>query len=326
MPEGPDVRKHAEELDAALRGEPLTAFSARTKAARNWLAANPEALLGKRVLEVRSRGKNLIGRIEGGYYFYSHLMMWGRWQVLPPEEAPERDRRERARIVVPQATALLLSAPIFEVGQGDLFAQHPHLAALGPDSLPYPDDGPFDVDAFRERLFTPENRERTIGAALLDQTIVSGIGNYLRAEMLFRCGLNPWTRVGELMPSQLDCLYAAIPAVTTAIYETTAVTSPEDRARMQSDPALVYVPGREYGTRYYVFRRTNLPCLRCGDTVRQLRQVTHQDAEGGDKTRIIYFCPTCQQVPVKPGSKSRKRKTAETQSPAETSNPPGETG
>src|SRR5678815_1185674 len=50
---------------------------------------------------------------------------------------------------------------------------------------------------------------------------------------------------------------------------------------MRNDPLLVYKgrqqdwePGRDYGTRYLVFRRTNLPCLRCGNPIKQRRQTT----------------------------------------------------
>jgi endonuclease-8 len=50
---------------------------------------------------------------------------------------------------------------------------------------------------------------------------------------------------------------------------------------MASDPSLVYQTGREYGTRHMVFRRTNLPCLRCGEKIRQLRQRTKQVKDGG---------------------------------------------
>jgi endonuclease-8 len=66
---------------------------------------------------------------------------------------------------------------------------------------------------------------------------------------------------------------------------------------MASDPQLVYQPGREYGTRHLVFRRTNLPCLRCGDKIRQLRQKTTPRAgEEEERTRIVYFCAMCQNV------------------------------
>jgi formamidopyrimidine-DNA glycosylase len=87
--------------------------------------------------------------------------------------------------------------------------------------------------------------------------------------------------------------------------------SDEARTRLINDPSLVYTPGSEYGTRHYVFRRTNLPCLVCGITIRQLRQVTQSDEEG-EKTRIIYFCPTCQETNVELKKSKSKRKVVAT--------------
>ena len=141
MPEGPEVRRHADALAAALTPHPLVSLTARTKAAKAWLAERPGLLEGRRIESVRSRGKNLVGRIEGGYYFYSHLMMWGHWHVFAGDAAPEADRRERARIVVPEAAAVLLSAPVFEVGAGDPMEEVEFLRHLGPDTLPYPGEG-----------------------------------------------------------------------------------------------------------------------------------------------------------------------------------------
>src|SRR5215208_6885854 len=99
MPEGPEVRKYADALDAALSGRPIVSLEARTKQARTWLQDNEQRLRGHRVERVVSHGKHLIGYIEGDFFFHSHLMMWGRWQTFGLE-LPEKDRRERARVVV----------------------------------------------------------------------------------------------------------------------------------------------------------------------------------------------------------------------------------
>src|SRR4028118_868381 len=98
MPEGPEVRRHAVALDEALRDRPLRYVMARTRAAKEWLAEHPHVLLNKYILSVRSHGKNLFGLVEGGYFFYSHLMMWGRWQIVPTSALQEPDRRERAAL------------------------------------------------------------------------------------------------------------------------------------------------------------------------------------------------------------------------------------
>jgi len=215
MPEGPEVRKYADALDAALTGRTIVSFEARTKEARKWLQDNESLLVGRRVKSVVSHGKHLLGYIEGEFFFHSHLMMWGRWQTFESVELPEKDRRERARIVVKGGAAILLSAPIFNVGEGDPYDKIEILATLGPDALPY--HGPFKRAEFLRRLL--EHKDETIGAALLNQRIVAGLGNYLRAEVLFNCKLNPWRTAGELTQRNLSCLSKTIPALARDAYK-----------------------------------------------------------------------------------------------------------
>lgn len=296
------MRKYADALDAALSGRAIASLQARTKDARKWLHDNERLLIGRRVERVVSHGKHLIGYIEGNFFFHSHLMMWGRWQTFGPTrgrrksksiELPEKDRRERARIVVEGAAAILFSAPIFNLGAGDPYEVIEILATLGPDALPYARR--FNRKEFLRRLL--EHNEETIGATLLNQRVVAGLGNYLRAEILFNCKLNPWLTVDQLGPGNINCLLKTIPRLTRDAYERGATAAEEDRKRMASDPSLVYVPGREYGTRHLVFRRTNLPCLRCGEKIRQLRQRTIQAQDDEEeRTRIVYFCAKCQKV------------------------------
>lgn len=304
MPEGPEVRKYADALNEVLTGRNIESLTARTKDARKWLAENGTQLTGRRIKSVRSHGKHLIGLIAGGFYFHSHLMMWGRWQTFVPNAPEEIDRRERARIVVDGGAAILFSAPIFNVGKGDPASQVEHLGTLGPDVLPY--TRTFNQKEFRRRLLAEENKDVTIGAALLNQQILAGLGNYLRAEVLFACNLNPWRKVSELTAAELKCLAVTSQALARRSYLHSATATDEDRERMKQDASLVYQPGREYGTRHWVFRRTNLPCLRCAEPVRQLRQVTWGTGDE-ERDRIIYFCEKCQGVEAKPGN-VRKRK------------------
>ncbi|HEX3282451.1 MAG TPA: DNA-formamidopyrimidine glycosylase family protein, partial [Pyrinomonadaceae bacterium] len=267
MPEGPEVRKYADALDEVLSGRIIKSVEARTREARAWLQVNESRLVGRKVERVISHGKHLIGYIEGKFFFHSHLMMWGRWQTFAPlapankkrqkstiVELPEKDRRERARIVVEGGAAILMSAPIFNVGEGDPYERIEILPTLGPDALPY--DRAFAGREFQRRLLLPENEQVTIGAALLDQRIVAGLGNYLRAEVLFACRLDPWRRVADLTDQNLSCLLRTVPRLARAAYRRGATAGNKDRERMAADPSLVYQPGREYGTRHLVFRRT----------------------------------------------------------------------
>src|SRR5687768_9545687 len=110
----------------------------------------------------------------------------------------------RGRVVVDTAAAILLSAPVFDVGRGDPYVELPMLGSLGPDTLPYP-AGQFDRDEFLRRLERVGAEGAEIGAALLNQRVLAGLGNYLRAEILFECALDPWRRVADLTASEVDC-------------------------------------------------------------------------------------------------------------------------
>ena len=209
-----------------------------------------------------------------------------------------RDRRERARIVTDDAAALLYSAPTFDVGQGDPYEHDPARSPrLGPDVL----DAPFDADGVPPAP-RPRAPDRTIGAALLDQTVAAGIGNYLRAEILLRVPDGPVAarrrpRRGRAGVPRRD---GPAPEPRTA-YEHGGRTVPEAvQAATAADRDLRYSPhAHAWNTRHWVFRRTNLPCLACDDYVRQEQQLTREwvdedDGETVEKKRIIYFCPTCQ--------------------------------
>ena len=328
MPEGPEVQRSADLLHDALAGHTIRTFDARTKVARAWLADHEGAFEGRRVERVWAHGKHLVGQVEGGLFFHSHYLMWGRWRVVPldAEEVATRDRRERARILTDDAAALLFSAPTFDVGEGDPYAVIPALPRLGPDVL----DEPFDAAEFLRRLAL--DPDRTVGAALLDQTVAAGIGNYLRAEILYACRMDPWRLVGELDEAERGCLAETVPQLCRLAYEAGGRTVPEAvQAEMMDDRDLRYSPhAHTWNTRHWVFRRTNLPCLTCDDHVRQAHQLTREwvDDDTGEtveKKRIIYFCPTCQpvSVDVKPARphKDRRPPDSEWADPSEERDP-----
>ena len=320
MPEGPEVQRSADLLHQALAGRTIRAFGARTKAARAWLAAHPGAFEGKRVEKVWAHGKHLVGQVEDGLFFHSHYLMWGRWMVLAPDadEVVTRDRRERARIVTDENAAILFSAPKFTVGRGDPYQHIPALPLLGPDVLPEVDGaartvGAFDADEFLRRLDLQPDRE--IGSALLDQSVAAGIGNYLRAEILYACRMDPWRHVGEMDADERACLAETTARLCLLAYREGGRTVPlEVQERQAADRDLRYSPHVfPWNTKHWIFRRTNLPCLTCDDHVRQAQQLSHEwtDAESGDtveKKRVIYFCPTCQGVAGPHVKKARPHK------------------
>ena len=142
MPEGPEVRKYAAALDSVLTNQRITSIEARTKNARAWLDENASRLVGRRVERVVSHGKHLLGYIEGGFYFHSHLMMWGRWQTFSAHRNPIRrnlcqpeEHRRVLRTLRPSNAASLYWKEIDVSEPGSLFAAEQQFCCQRPSLM-----------------------------------------------------------------------------------------------------------------------------------------------------------------------------------------------
>jgi endonuclease VIII len=244
VPEGDSLHRAARRLQV-LVGERVEVETPHPRAAVKGLA---ERLDGRRLEQVEPAGKNLLLRFEGGLVLRSHLRMNGRWRV---------ERRGAARAGKPwlvlrgaEHEAVLWNGAVLEL-VGVRGAPR-----LGPDILGEPPD--YETMLARARG-TPQERE--IGAALLDQRLVAGIGNLWKAEALWEVRVSPWRRLEEVDDAELR-------AVLEAAHELmrTSVDGPR--------------PPR------HVYRRAGRQCPRCGGTVRSAPQ--------GEHARTAYWCPGCQ--------------------------------
>jgi endonuclease-8 len=207
------------------------------------------------VTAVESRGKHLLVRFAAGPVLHTHLRMRGSWHLYRPGSAWRRPPRA-ARVVVetPEAVAVCFAAPVVELLSPAEEAAHPVLRALGPDVM-----APgFPVSAVVERLRAHAQAE--IGEALLDQTLVAGVGNIYKSETLFACGVDPFAPVATLDDPTLDAI------ARTA--ERLMKRGPRPRA---------------------VYGRAGRPCRRCGTLILMRRQ--------GPMGRSTYWCPRCQPRP-----------------------------
>jgi len=127
---------------------------------------------------------------------------------------------------------------------------------LGPDIL----DDPPALEAMLANLRATDLR-RELGEALLDQRLVSGIGNIWRAEALWRAMLSPWLRLGSTKDEELLSVLV-------------------EAARLMRGSLEGRRPER------MVYRRAGRPCPRCNATILSRGQ--------GDDNRIAYWCPGCQ--------------------------------
>jgi endonuclease-8 len=274
MPEGDTIYRTAQTLERALGGQVVTRFHSVLPALTR---VDQDAPLAGRVVErVWSQGKHLLIGFSGGLVLRTHMRMNGSWHIYRPGE---RWRRPRllARIVIETGTfvAVAFQVPVAEFhATGDL-ERGRVLGELGPDLLA----DTFDVEIALHRL--RERAQIAIGDALLDQRAVAGIGNVYRSEVLFVCGINPFTPVGRLADADLRAL------VATARRLLQANVAPGTAAGIATYQPLRRTTGRAHPEeRLWVYRRGGRPCRRCGAPI--------QRRKGGPDARSAYWCPRCQ--------------------------------
>ncbi len=263
MPEGDSLYRFAARLRPALEGRVINAARSHGPGP----VPQVERIVGATCTAVRSQGKNVLISFDNGLALRGHLRMHGAWHVYAPGE-PWRRLESQARLVleVDGAVVVNFSAPVIELIEERALAVHAPIAALGPDLLA--DD--FDVGLAFANLRDPSRAALTIGDAIMDQRAMAGVGNIWKNETLFRCGVNPWRRIGEIDDETLRTI------VTTAQALLRASVGKPNSLELKHRPSL------------YVYLRGGQPCARCHTRLRSAPQ--------GNDIRHTAWCPACQPV------------------------------
>ena len=279
MPEGDTVYRQAVLLRRALAGRILTRSDLR------FPSIATADLSGRTVTEVVPRGKHLLVRTDGEpdglppLTLHSHLLMEGMWHVYP-RGARWRRPGHQARAVLENAAAQAVG---FDLGMLDLVAtadEDELVGHLGPDLL-----GP-DWDRAEALARLARHPLRRVGAALMDQRNLAGIGNVYRNEILFLQRLHPFTPVAEVPD---------LGAVVDLSHRLLHVN------RDRSQRSTVGGPARR-GEQFWVYGRGRQPCRRCGAPVREARiddaeLVPGEPYPGPPRDRAVWFCERCQPLP-----------------------------
>jgi endonuclease-8 len=269
VPEGPEIRRAADRLAAAVLDQPLVeVFFARPE-----LADYQTTLVGRRIVAIETRGKAMLTRFDNDLVLYSHNQLYGVWTIARTGRRPASKRSLRVALTTARKEILLYSASDVSVWRAAELHRQPLLARLGPDVL----DPALAVDAIVARLAAPAFAGRRLGALLLDQGFLAGMGNYLRSEVLFQAGLAPDRRPRDL--DRVDCalLADALLDVPRRSYRSRGIRR---TAGMKQD----YLTDTPEGFRMQVFGRAGRPCPRCGTAVQRT-------AHSG---RRVYLCVNCQ--------------------------------
>jgi len=277
LPELPEVEITRRHLDIAMAGRVLSRVrTSHPRTARHNTVPSEldERLQGRVVSHVGRKGKFLAAPLDDGQTMVAHLGMSGRFTVEDPaeEEVPHTHFRAllddglEVRFIDPRTFGFVAVFDDQEL-DGSGFAR------LGPDAWSEP-------PSTESLLAALGNRTAPIKALLLDQVLVSGLGNIYADEALHISGIHPLRAGGDLAPAEVDRLRSAIGQVLeTAIdnggtsLDDLAYLLPDGRAGENLDQLLVY-------------GRTDLPCVRCGTPVQRIVI----------RARSSHFCPDCQMI------------------------------
>ena len=292
MPELPEVETVRRGLAPALVGATIDHVDQRRADLRFPFPADFARLLtGRRVLALERRAKYLLARLDDGTILVMHLGMSGSFRIEAGDGilAPGHFHHRRSALglhdhvvfTLSNGARVLYNDPrrfgFMLLVAGEAFAAHPLFAHLGIEPL-----GP-DLDgATLAHLFA--GRSTPLKAALLDQTLIAGLGNIYVCEALHRAGLSPRRAAGTLTKSDGTPTARAeklAGVIREVLLEAVAAGGSSLRDHRQTDGALGYF---QHSFRVYDRRDDPCPNLKCAGIVKRIVQ----------NGRSTFYCSTCQ--------------------------------
>jgi len=261
MPEGHTLHRIAVDHSKILRGKQVAVSSPQGR-----FTAAAHLVDGVRLKRIEAYGKHLFYFWANELVGHVHLGLFGRFRVyrgLGPADAAT----VRMRMMVAKATIDLIGPTDCTIGTVD--DRDRIVARLGPD--------PLRVDADPQKAYDAiVRRAAPVGQLILDQKVISGIGNVYRAEALFVNHINPMRPGNKITPNNFEALWATIVHMLhQGFAEDRIVTL--DREEFDVPDGLA-----RRGDTTYVYHRDI--CLRCGSPILTVEL-------GG---RACYYCPVDQ--------------------------------
>jgi endonuclease-8 len=268
MPEGHTIHRHARRQRAAIGAQRI-----RTSSPQGRFAEGARRLDGRLLEEIDAHGKHLFYRWEGGEILHVHLGLFGKFEVHRTDPLPPPTENTRLSMSGETSTVYLAGPTICELIDPE--QEESLRARLGPDPLRNGSRaaklGAFQANLARRRI--------PIGAALLDQRVIAGIGNVYRAEALFRTGIDPHLPANALAPDSAARLWGESSRLLkqgAKAGRIITVDLSDVGARRRAD--------LERDERLYAYGRTGEPCRRCGTPI----------STGEMANRAMWWCSSCQ--------------------------------
>lgn len=282
MPELPEVETVRRGLAPVMEGAVIASAQINRPDLRWPFPENmADRLAGQKVLGLRRRSKYILADLASGESLLIHLGMSGRMLISGhtvgdfhhAHPAPAKhdhvvlDMQDGVRITFNDARRFGAMDLMQTMEQED----HWLIRDLGPEPLGNSFDEAYLVDRLR-------GRNTPIKSALLDQRIVSGLGNIYVCEVLYRAGIHPARKAGKIAAKRIASL---VPIIRDVLNEAIEAGGSSLRDYRQADGELGYF---QHG--FQVYDRETLPCVRpdCGKAISRIVQ----------SGRSSFFCPQCQ--------------------------------
>ncbi len=264
MPEGHTIHRIALRHNDVFAGGPV-----KTSSPQGRFAAGASRIDGRVLDEVQARGKHLFYHWSGRLTLHVHLGLIGKFRThRQPSPAPTAGTR--LALENDDAVAYLSGPMKCELIDRSSVARI--VDRLGPDPL---------IKGTRKSEFAERvgRRRIPVGAVLLEQDVIAGIGNVYRSEVLFLCGIHPQRPSTELSDADVSHIWTAARSELRKGMEDGRIITVRPRdvgaARRRDLPELL---------RRYVYKREHRPCLRCKTPIESAMIAN----------RRMWWCPSCQ--------------------------------
>jgi len=279
LPEVETVKRGLEEfiINESIKEVYLSKFNLRFPWPKDFVSK----IVGKKIISIKRRAKYIIIGLSDNYSIIAHLGMSGSYKVLKKGEVQDYIILKHDHLIIDLDNFKIVYNDPRRFGYIDLTKQDPEthkfLSSLGPEPL----SNYFNADNLAETLL---NKNKPIKNTLLDQNIVSGLGNIYVCEALFRSKINPKKNCSKLVTSKgkpRKNLILLVQKINEVIKEAIEAGGSSLRDFSNTSGKMGY-----FQSSFNVYNRENEKCLlvSCDGVVKRIIQ----------SGRSTFFCSKCQ--------------------------------
>lgn len=270
MPELPEVETIKGVLSHNLNNQSVKSITLYYEPLLEEESHSLSLLVGSQFIGFSRRGKYLVFNFSNGLSWIVHLRMEGKFHLY--DTFQEKSKHTHLILITDQVYVHYLDTRKFSrmavVDDVDAYFEGKNLGLE-------PFDTELNISYLQSKL---KNRSLAVKAMLLDQSVITGIGNIYADEILFRTKIHPLTSVKRLTKHDLQNIIEATQAVLRRAID-------EGGTTIRSYTSSLGVSGR-FQVSLQAYGRFNQPCLNCGTNMDKVKVAQ----------RTSIFCPKCQKV------------------------------